>query len=542
MINVKDSQFGALGNGQVDDTAAIQRAVNYARSLSFPTGGGAYRVSIFFPAGFYYITVPIDLTNTNGIWLLGDGGPYLNTNILGNTSGAIFDFSGSSLSGCENFLFVSSIGSGSVRSTTGVQFALTANGGLNCGIRNCSFQMEDYPTANNGFGSIGILNVRAEEFFVNECLVRANSPIVMSNSVSVAGQGVNFTATSRYQALAQGTGSMGDTNIQATSLQTYEKRQPAMVLNGTNSLSFQGYLSRSTATNGTNETAIYCNQYTTNLRIFAIIESFSRVLRVTNSGFEANEFNIVSSSVTSPGTEVIDFTGCYVKGFKLQLSLPVLAERDNRYVIYHAPSTDPNQQAAGAISNSEISCYDINSNQYIITANYLKKSENVLFNTSRPFEKKGGRIRQLSNVSVTTGTIGVPASTTIFRFTQADNFASPNGRGGYYRVIIDGVMRAGSYGSSGTAILSFQAQILINQNYLGSQDSPAISILTFARSATDPSYISVTGVSVSVSFANNIGTITILPRVAGRGTTEPVNYDGTAELQSDFLVNGSIPL
>jgi len=542
MINVKDSPFGALGNGQVDDTAAIQRAVNFARSQSFPTGGGAYRITIFFPAGFYYTTAPIDLTNANGIWLVGDGGSYLNSNILGNTSGAIFDFSGSSLSGCENFLFVSSTGSGAVRSTIGVQFALTSNGGLNCGIKNCSFQMEDYPTANNGFGSIGILNVRAEEFFVNECLVRANAPVVMSNSVSVAGQGVGFTATSRYQALVQGIGSMGSTNIQGTSLQTYEKRQPALVLNGTNSLSFQGYLSRSTATNGTNETAIYCNQYTTNLRIFAIIESFSRILRVTNSGFESNEFNLVSSSVTSPTTELIDFTGCYVKGFKLQLSLPVIAERNNRYVIYHAPSSDPNQQAAGTITNSEISCYDINSNQYIISPNFLKKAENIMFNTLRPFEKRGGRIRQLSNNSIVAGTIGAPMAASVFQFVQGDNFASTNGRGGYYRIIINGVMRAGSYGSGGTAVLSFEAQIIVNQNYIGTQDPFSISVVTFARSATDPSYISVTGVAVNISFANGIGTVTVLPRVAGRGTTEPINYDGTVELQNDFLVNSSIPL
>jgi hypothetical protein len=542
MINVKDAPFGALGNGQVDDTAAIQRAVNHARNLSFPTGGGVYRVSIFFPAGFYYITAPIDLTNTNGIWLVGDGGQYLNTIILGNTSGQIFDFSGSSLAGCENFMFVSSAGSGSIRSTIGVQFALTANGGLNCGLRNCSFQMEDYPTANNGFGSIGILNIRSEEYFIHECLVRANTPVVMSNAVSLDATGINFVATSRYQTLSQGVGSMGVTNVQATSLQTYEKRQPALVLNGTNSFSFQGYLSRLTAANGTNETAIFCAQYTTNLRIHVTIESFSRVLKVVNSGFEGNELKVVSSSVTSPSTELFDFTGCYVKGLKLQLSLPVLAERNNRYVIYHAPSSDPNAQAAGTITNSEISCYDINSNQYIISPNFLKKAENIIFNTLRPFEKRGGRIREFSNNIIAAGTVGSPTAATVFRFTQSDNFASTNGRAGYYRISLDGVIQAGSYGSGGTAVLSFQADILVNQNYIGTLDTPAISVVTFARSATDPAYVSVIGVVVNISFASGIATVTVLPRVSGRGITEPVIYNGVAEIRSDFLVNGSIPL
>lgn len=38
-VNVKDAQFGAVGNGQTDDTVAIQNAVNYAKSLSAAGGG-----------------------------------------------------------------------------------------------------------------------------------------------------------------------------------------------------------------------------------------------------------------------------------------------------------------------------------------------------------------------------------------------------------------------------------------------------------------------------------------------------------------------
>ncbi|PHK21010.1 hypothetical protein VF12_38660, partial [Nostoc linckia z15] len=306
MINVKDSPFGALGNGQVDDTAAIQRAVDYAKSLSFPSGGGTYRVSIFFPAGFYYITAPINITNADGIWLVGDGGRYLTTNIIGVTGGIIFDFSGSSLAGCENFTFLSNAGNGDSRSTIGVQFALTANGGLNCGLKNCYFQMQDFPTANSGYGTIGILAVRSDELFIQECLIRANTPTILSNTTLLAGAGVNFTATSRYQTLSAGVGSIGFVDIQATSLQTYEKRQPALVLNGVNTLNFHGYLSRLSTSAGSNETAIFCNQYTTNLRIHANIESFSQIFKATNGGLEANDFNIVIANVTAPATPLAD--------------------------------------------------------------------------------------------------------------------------------------------------------------------------------------------------------------------------------------------
>lgn len=535
-------QFGAVGNGQADDTAAIQRAVNYAKSLTAP-GGGTYRATIYFPAGYYYISSPIDLSNANGIWLTGDGGSYINTGIIGNTSGPIFDFSGSSISGCENFFFLSSTGFGTTRSTIGVQFALTTNGGLNCSVRNCSFQMEDFSTANNGFGSIGILNVRSEEFYVDQCVVRANTPLILSNSISVTGPTASLTVSSRFQTLSGGIGSMGVTNIQSTSLQNYEKRQPAIILNGTNSFNFQGYISRLTASNGSNETAIFCNQYTTNMRVYATIESFSRILLLApNSGFEGNEMKVVSANVTASTTELINITGCFVKGLKIRISLPVLAERNNRYVLYHSPSNDPNQQASGSITNSEIICYDIASNQYIISPNLLKKSENVVLTTSRPFEKRGGRIRELSNINVNAGTISSPIAAPVFRFLQADNFASTNGRGGYYKIWIDGVIRAGSYGSGGSAVLSFQSQILINQTNTGTMDPPSATIIILDKSTTNPTYVDIMGLLVNINFDKNVGTVFITPRVSGTGINESVNYDGNTELQSDFLVNGSIPL
>ena len=452
----------------------------------------------------------------------------------------MFDFSGSSLSGCENFTFVTSDRGN--RSTIGVLFALTNNGGLNCGIRKCYFEMIDQPAANGGFGSIGLLNVRSEEFYIHECTIRANTPLIMSYAANLSGSGTNFTVTSPFQTLSTGTGSMGVTSINGTSLQGYEKRQPAMVLLGTNSLNFQGYLGRLSAANGTNETAILCVNYTTNLKIQATVESYSRVLRVLNAGFEGNDIDIVSANVTTPATELIDLTGSLVKGLNLRITLPVIAERSNRYVVYHATATDPNQQAAGAITNGVITCYDIPNNQYIISPTLLKKSTNITFNTLRPFEKKGGRLRQLFGQSVGAGSNGAITAANAIQFTQADNTASPNGRGGYYRVWLDAVIRAGSYGSGGSSVLSFQAQVLINQNNVGSQDSPSATVIILDKSTTNPSYLDIAGVLVSISFANRIGTVTVTPRVMGSGSGEPVNYDGMAELQSDFLVNDPILL
>lgn len=74
-LNVRD--FGAVGDGVADDTAAIQAAINYAKAHntynepfnSTPRGGPA----IYFPAGKYIIASSLTLQNINGFTFFGEG-------------------------------------------------------------------------------------------------------------------------------------------------------------------------------------------------------------------------------------------------------------------------------------------------------------------------------------------------------------------------------------------------------------------------------------------------------------------------------------
>lgn len=78
IISVKD--FGAIGDGNADDTAAIQAAVDYASSL--------YGAEVFFPCGNYKITSPILQRPNSNITLVGQGNLQGGTNII--ATGAYF--------------------------------------------------------------------------------------------------------------------------------------------------------------------------------------------------------------------------------------------------------------------------------------------------------------------------------------------------------------------------------------------------------------------------------------------------------------------
>lgn len=72
-VSVKD--FGAIGNGVIDDTAAIQSAINYLGSINpWPVNSsrGRLRPALYFPAGVYKVSSSINI-NFSSLDVYGDG-------------------------------------------------------------------------------------------------------------------------------------------------------------------------------------------------------------------------------------------------------------------------------------------------------------------------------------------------------------------------------------------------------------------------------------------------------------------------------------
>ena len=130
-FNVKDSPYGAKGDGATDDAPAIQAAAN---AVSAAGGGG-----IYFPSGTYalksYITLP------SNIYLLGQGRQTILKLVSGYVSGA--QGQGHFFASGANDITIDSISfdgnSGTVSADPTNNFSAWFTNCSRCSVRNCYF-------------------------------------------------------------------------------------------------------------------------------------------------------------------------------------------------------------------------------------------------------------------------------------------------------------------------------------------------------------------------------------------------------------------
>lgn len=549
VINIK--WFGAVGQADAtDDGPAIQKAVNYAKFIVTTYGTNSYKSIVTIPPGHYRIRKTIDVTRASGVVIRGSAGRYLNSSLVGNTNGIMLDFTGSSMSGCENLFFQSYVQE-SNPSTIGVQFALEANapyGGPTCVIKNCFMMLADIPTANNGMGTVGIMNCRAEEFAVTDCVIQANIGCIFSNKNNLADAGFSYTVSSAYAPVATGQGSLGVINFNGqNSITNLGKAQPALILNGTNSVNFHGYLSRASVTgSGTNEAAIlFCGAVTYNATINTTVESFAQLIRAKSPLVNCTINGVVANQINAGGTlpsgttrhPVIDLSGGgQLQGCKVNITFgEAIAERDGRYLLY-----DGGPIYAGLL-NSEISCPQWDNNSYVASTIMFSNTDNTIFKLAYPFKVESGISKQLFSSTVSAGVVGTVTTATVARWRNA-NSANPNfNKAGIYSISVEGTVRVGWAGAGGQAVASFKGTLSIAQNYVGAQNASAGTVILLDQASTAPTYCKVAGVALTVDVSDpNVYKINVTPAVTGNGTGEPITVSAVSEVKSDFAIKGAI--
>jgi len=227
--------FGADPSGVADSSAAIQAAIDSCSGATGPSGQSGGK--IYFPRGTYKVNTPLNLTSTTGtlrayIELIGEGN---GTVINGNTGGRLFDCVGSNFLMFRDFYVVATGASPSniifqlARSTGAFNFCHHNR------IENVTVNIPSIHSVNNGFGTIGLINIEGEDFSTFNFYSSANSPVMLLRQNNTLG----ITITS-YAPLASAPVSFGQcTFVGKTLMQAWNAWQPPLHIDGVNSTTFE---------------------------------------------------------------------------------------------------------------------------------------------------------------------------------------------------------------------------------------------------------------------------------------------------------------
>ena len=551
-INVK--WWGAKGDKSINDSPAIQAAIDYAKNrILFP--GANVRMEVVIPDGAYYLEKTINITDISGLTVRG-GGKYINVILEGDTGGPIFDCSGMTMGKIQGISFVSTTGFVN-RSTIGIQFALTQDksgnqlGGLNNSVSDCYFQLDDNPTANGGIGTIGILNFAAEEFSIRNSTIRANCGALFSFIGHLGATGHTYIVNSPFAIIAKGARSMSAVEISDNvSIQNYQKRSPALIFNSCAAIKAFVYLARTATTSGApatlgaEERAIAFYGQTDNVDLQGNVENFSTIASFgTNNNMVS--IKMVTSNQVDKSKPFFDATGLMeMNDTELKVSPTVLTEYNNgRRFIYYPPISGGDSISPARITNCKFSCTGWQNNALFVTGNFLKKCNNCDFNTRQPFTKRGRWIENVNDITVTLGTMttGNPdVLGDLIRFTKADRTTIKSGNIGYYRAIVEGTITLGDYNTA-KAYADFRSVINYAQNPDGSTGSIKNQTVITSAFSTNSAIVNISDIAVNFAF-DGYGHIQATVKNSGSGLGKPIKFEGKIIYLSDFAVNESIPL
>lgn len=97
IVNVKSPDYGAVGDGSTDDTAALQAAFDYAwgtRTSPHGTSGKDTNRAVYLPPGDYKVTAALYITAVQGGRLFGDSGESTIISLVNPMAGNLWRTSG----------------------------------------------------------------------------------------------------------------------------------------------------------------------------------------------------------------------------------------------------------------------------------------------------------------------------------------------------------------------------------------------------------------------------------------------------------------
>lgn len=404
VLNVLD--FGAVGDGVADDTDAIQSAIDAA----IPTLNNEEARAVFFPAGEYLITSPLNLTaddgtiNRRGIRLFGQvsgSGDYVyGTKIVGKTNGkAIIEIVDNDNFQIENLTLTNASTDGS---TVGI-YQARRTGGTNpslwCG--NCYFNnvtilfTNDTITQNNNFGTIGIINVSGEETTYDRCEVWANLPFVLSWSNTIRKSVDAMTATTYdtfeydpvHATQSDITEGFSNTVFRTTNCRFIAKgySAPIVLLNEVGSYFSSGDFlqkrSASVGSDGTNGVAYeFWNAFQINLE--SVTESVSTPILI-HRAIGSLQASIRGAVGSAPGSLALIHFGIDAPSFVFENSevdIDYVGSISNGFISYTTPSgVGAEEPAQVTLKNSR---FNINKpiSSASVDSKILYKSQNVKYN------------------------------------------------------------------------------------------------------------------------------------------------------------------
>jgi len=294
--------FGADPTGVADSSAAIQAAIDSCIAGTGPSNQSGGK--IFFPRGSYLVNTPLNLTSTVSvlrayIQLIGTGN---GTIIKANTGDRLFDCVGTNFLMFRDFYVISGADNPSTIIFQLARSTAPYTSGSYNKIENVTVSIKSINAENNGFGTIGLLNVESEDFMAHNFTCSANSPIVLMRQPTAASL---LTLTS-YAPILGSSISFGQVTFSGkTQMQAWNKWRAPLYIDGVNTCTFEngswqgGTSPWDSDTTSTWQYAVEVGPTALNTcQFFGLVESHKSFMKV-GANIDCSLVNIVVAATTA---------------------------------------------------------------------------------------------------------------------------------------------------------------------------------------------------------------------------------------------------